>query len=110
MRVLFVVPYVPNLIRVRPYNLIRYLTKLGHEVTVVTLQSNPQEAEEVARLKEEGYQVVAFDLPRWRSFWNGLLALPSSRPLQSVYCWQPQMAKELMALGGGSSQFDVIHV
>jgi len=113
MRILFIVPYVPNLIRVRPYNLIRHLTKLGHEVTVVTLQSGPAEAADVIQLEKECYQVLAFDLPRWRSFWNCLLALPSSRPLQSVYCWQPEMAKVLGGLAqgeNGRAPFDVIHV
>lgn len=110
MRILFVVPYVPNLIRVRPYNLIRYLAKLGHEVTVVTLQSSPTEADDVARLAKECHRVLAFDLPRWRSFWNCLRVLPSSRPLQSVYCWQPEMAHELAALVAGDAPFDVVHV
>ncbi len=43
MRILFVVPYTPNLIRVRPYNLIRGLAARGHPVTVATLWSSPQE-------------------------------------------------------------------
>jgi len=37
MHVLFVTPYVPSLIRVRPYNLVRSLAQLGHSVTLVAL-------------------------------------------------------------------------
>jgi hypothetical protein len=41
MRVLYIVPYVPNLISVRPYNLIRTLSERGHDVTVRTLWTTP---------------------------------------------------------------------
>lgn len=113
MRILYVVPYVPSLIRSRSYNLIFYLSKLGHEVTVVTLQSNAAEAEDVVRLEKVCHRIIVGTLPKWRSFYNCLGALPSSRPLQSVYCWQPQMADllgKLVAPENGRAPFDVIHV
>ena len=34
MRILYVVPYVPSLVRSRSYNLIRCLVQRGHQVTV----------------------------------------------------------------------------
>ena len=37
MKIAYVVPYVPNLIRTRPYNLITQLALLGHQVEVFTL-------------------------------------------------------------------------
>ena len=43
MRIAYIVPYVPNLIRTRPYNLINQLASLGHEVTVFTLGSGQQD-------------------------------------------------------------------
>lgn len=113
MKVLFIVPYVPNLIRVRPYNLIRFLSELGNDVTVLTLQSNASEAADVENLKKLVHEVIVFDLPKWRSFWNCLRVLPSRRPLQSVYCWQPQMGQLLDQIVGqknGQAPFDVIHV
>lgn len=113
MKILFIVPYVPNLIRVRPYNLIRHLAERGNEVTVLTLQAAAEETEDVENLKKLGPQVIVYDLPRWRSLWNCLRVLPSPRPLQSVYCWQPDMAQGLMALvnqSNGQAPFDVIHV
>ena len=36
MNILFIVPYVPDKVRVRPYNLIRNLTARGHQVSVAT--------------------------------------------------------------------------
>jgi len=113
MRILFVVPYVPNLIRVRPYNLIRHLTDDGHQVTVLTLTSNPEEVADAAVLAGQCYAVDYLSLSRWRSWWNCLAALPTKRPLQSVYCWQPEMAGRLKGLvsgQNGQAPFDVVHV
>jgi sugar transferase (PEP-CTERM/EpsH1 system associated) len=107
MDILFVVPYVPNLIRVRPYNLIRHLSARGHGLTVFTIWTNDQEREEVEQLKQYCHQVRAVHLPLWRSGWNSFRALPSSVPLQAVYCWQP----ELMApLSDAALSADIVHV
>ncbi len=105
MKVLFIVPYVPNLIRVRPYNLIRHLSTLGHQVHVLTIWSNEQEREDVERLRQQCDHVQAVYLPRWRSLLNSLKAVPGTEPLQAAYCWQEQLlalAKDIPA--------DVIHV
>lgn len=95
MNILFIVPYVPNLIRVRPYNLIRHLAAHGHEVTVLTLWSTEAERADAEALKQHCHRVVALPLPRWRSLWNCLRALPTPVPLQAVYCWQPALARRL---------------
>jgi len=113
MRILFVVPYVPNLIRVRPFNLIRQLSALGHQVTVLTLTSNPAEQADAAALEEYCHHVVDLSLTRWRSLWNCVVALPTNKPLQSVYCWQPELADRLTGLvsgQNGEAPFDVVHV
>ena len=113
MRILFVVPYTPNLVRVRPFNLIRYLTENGHQVVVLTLISNPEEQVDAAALAEQSQQVISLPLSRWRSLWNCLIALPTNKPLQSVYCWQPELAGQLTRLAhgyDGQLPFDVIHV
>jgi polysaccharide biosynthesis protein PslH len=110
MRILFIVPYVPNLIRVRPYNLIRYLAAAGHDVTLLTLWSNEAEREDATTLAAYCRQVVALPLPRRQSWWNCLAALPRGVPLQSAYCWQPALARQLVALAGSGHPFDVVHV
>ena len=43
MRILFIVPYVPSLIRVRPYNFIKALAGRGHRITLATLWENEAE-------------------------------------------------------------------
>ena len=113
MNILFIVPYVPNLIRVRPYNFIRYLAKRGHHITVATLWANEEDLEDIKHLQQEGIQVEAAQLPVWRSAVNSLQALPSSKPLQAQYCWQPDLVKKLETLfanANGRSPFDAIHI
>jgi polysaccharide biosynthesis protein PslH len=113
MRILFVVPYVPNLVRVRSYQLIRHLTARGHQVTVLTLWSNEQERADATALAQQCEQVIALHLPRWRSWWNSLRALPTAVPLQATYAWQPELARQLRQLtqlANGKHLFDLIHV
>jgi glycosyltransferase involved in cell wall biosynthesis len=112
MRILFVVPYPPSYIRTRSYHLIQQLTALGHQVTVLTLWSDAAEKMDVARIAELCHQVIAFPLPRWRSLWNCLRALPTDKPLQGVYCWQPALAGKVvdLALPDGKPAFDIVHV
>ncbi len=113
MKILFIVPYVPDLIRVRPYNLIRSLTGLGHEVTVLTLWTQAHEKQAALELKQHCKEVQAFYLPKWRSYFNVLLTVPSWTPLQASYCWYPPLveyAVNLIQSHQGTRAFDVIHV
>jgi sugar transferase (PEP-CTERM/EpsH1 system associated) len=114
MNILFVVPYVPNLVRVRSYNLIRFLSEHGNRVTVVTLSSTDAEREDITRLGQICQNVHAVHLPRRRSLWNSFKALPTGIPLQSVYSWHPALANEVQAAlaqdQNGRPSFDLVHV
>ena len=115
MNILFVVPYVPNLIRVRPYNLIRYLTERGHRVTVMTMWTSDAEKASLDPLREVCHRVEAVKLPKLRSYINCLAALPSATPLQAVYCWQPEFAAIVAEaasrrLDDGRPAYDVVHI
>jgi sugar transferase (PEP-CTERM/EpsH1 system associated) len=113
LNILFVVPYVPSLVRVRPYNLIRSLSRRGHTLTVMTLWSGEREYGDYEKLTSEGYAVRSVELPRWRSLWNCVVYLPTRVPLQAVYAWQPKLAKQLREMvfnHNGNAPFDVIHV
>jgi glycosyltransferase involved in cell wall biosynthesis len=109
MKIAFVVPYVPNLIRTRPYNLIVHLAVLGHEVEVFTVGSGPQDLQDVETLRKKCKAVHFFSQPVWRSFWNSVLAVPSSQPLQTVYSWHGGMAQTL-AGRIVRKEFNVVHV
>jgi len=111
MKILFVVPYVPSLIRVRPFNLIRALTARGHRLTVLTLFSSEAELGAVEELRKCAHQVIALPMPAWRSLYNCLLTLPTSDPLQAAFSWQPELAREIdRMLGNGGGEFDVVHI
>jgi glycosyltransferase involved in cell wall biosynthesis len=107
MNILFAVPYVPSLVRVRPYNLIRGLTARGHNVTVATLWTNDSEREDLNKLRECCADVQAIRLPVWRSYLNCLRALSTGEPLQSRYSWSPDLLKRAAAL---KERVDVVHV
>ncbi len=106
MDVLFVVPYMPNLIRTRPYNLIRHLSERGHRVTLFTLWVNEQEKEQIKHLRQICHEVQALPMPAWQSLWNSLRAVPGRHPLQTVYSWKPKLVSRL----NGRSPYDVVHV
>ena len=112
LNVLYVVPYVPNLIRVRPYNLIRSLAERGTCVTVATLYTNERERQEAADLRKLVTDVRAYPIGKLRSLWNAGLAVPTRTPFQAVYSWSPAFAQALvqMTAPDGAPAFDVVHV
>lgn len=113
MRILFIVPYVPNLIRVRPYNFIKHLAERGHSITLLTTWSEEGEQESLKAVQEYCQAVIALRQPLWRSLLNSLSALPTRQPLQAVFAWNRQLARsaEQLALdSNGRSAFDVVHV
>ncbi len=109
MKILFIVPYAPNLIRVRSYQLICALAQRQHQVTVATLWTNEEERADLQSLRQLGVQVVAQQAAIWRSLANTLLALPTRMPLQAVYSWQPALAANIRQLLQ-TQAFDVVHV
>ena len=66
MRIAYVVPYVPNLIRTRPYNLITKLASAGHAVVVFTLGSGDQDQADVEHLRAKGVEVRYQTISVWR--------------------------------------------
>jgi polysaccharide biosynthesis protein PslH len=84
MRVLFVTPYVPSLIRVRPYNLIRSLAQLGHSISLVALTVG-DEVSEVAGIRPYCHRCELVTLRPRQMAGNLLSALTGRVPLQAAY-------------------------
>jgi len=113
MKLLFVVPYTPTLIRTRPYNLLRALARRGNRLTLLTLWTEPNELESAEQLSSELEAVHTLPMPAWQSLANSLRALPTSDPLQAWYSWQPRLANRMTALiesARASDPFDAVHV
>ncbi|MCC7129541.1 MAG: hypothetical protein IT297_04000, partial [Anaerolineae bacterium] len=113
MKLLFVVPYTPTLIRTRPYNLLRALARRGNRLTLLTLWTEPAELESAEQLRSELEAVHALPMPAWQSLANSLRALPTPEPLQAWYSWQPRLANRMTALvesARASDPFDAVHV
>ena len=116
MNLLYNTPYVPSRIRTRPYNLIRALVRLGHQITLLTTAgTSPEEQEQARELRDWGVRVEVFPVPLARSLVNCLRALgcllpaPTREPLQAVYAYHPEMERRLSRLLQEEA-FDVVHI
>jgi polysaccharide biosynthesis protein PslH len=109
MRILFVVPYIPSLVRVRPYNLIRALAAQGHRLHLALLQPPEDRAASVEPLRAFFEAIEVFPLSRAQTLMNAALALPSGLPLQAAYSHLPEAERRVQALAQ-SGQFEVLHV
>jgi len=113
MRIAFIVPYVPNQVRTRPYNFITQLANLGHDVDVFTVGTGDQDLADAESLKSKCRMVYYYNQPVWRSLLNSAIAVPSGKPLQSVYSLQYDLARHLREVfehEGGNSQYDIVHI
>jgi polysaccharide biosynthesis protein PslH len=109
MKILFISPYVPSLIRVRPYHFIRHLSTHGHQIDLVTLWSTEDEKRDLVDIQQYCHSVYSYELVKWQSYFNCLAAIPTKDPLQSVYCWAPEAARQIRQLLL-KSDYDVVHI
>lgn len=109
MRILFIVPYLPSLIRVRPYNLVRALAQRGHQITLLALHPPGDDASGLANLREWCESVRTVRMPGWRPLWNALRALPASIPFQAAYSRSPQMT-QLIRSNLVMERYDIVHL
>lgn len=111
MRILFVAPYVPSLIRVRPFNFIRSLTELGHRVTVVALGVDGVAADAEARAALATFCETVHVVPhsKRRAAVQCARHFATPTPLWAAYCFSPTLEATLERLLA-QEQFDVAHV
>ena len=94
MQIVFVVPNVPSPIRPRPFNLIRTLSRI-HEVSVLCVATTDADDQFIADLRPYCHNLEVFRVPRWRSVWNCICALFSSRPVRCAYFYSPSLRRRL---------------
>jgi sugar transferase (PEP-CTERM/EpsH1 system associated) len=111
MRILFVAPYVPSLIRVRPYNFIRFLAAQEHDITLVALgvDGADQDARAANALAPFCKAVHVVTHSKGRAALQCLRALATPMPLWAAYCLSPAVEEKLKELLAQET-FDVAHV
>ena len=109
LSVLFVVPYVPNRVRTRPFHLIKTLAALGHRVTLATVWTSPTDLGDLDALQPYLQGVILEKVSAGSSIANCLRAIPSGEPMQAHYSWSADFARRIVA-AAGSGAYDVVHV
>lgn len=109
MRILFVTPYLPSLIRPRAYNFIKQLSR-RHEVTLASLTAgDPGEERAISELRDWCANVHLLSLNKRQAVMSCAGKLLSPMPLQAAYTYNPSQARFLRDLSAGNS-FDLLHV
>jgi sugar transferase (PEP-CTERM/EpsH1 system associated) len=109
MRILFIchrLPFPPNRGgKIRPFNMIRHLSK-SHEVVVASLAESETELREGVGLSEYCAEVLADVLPRSVRWAQALNALRMRKPSSVAYFWSSRLFQRIQAEGN----FDLIWV
>ena len=108
MRILFITPYVPSLIRVRPFNFIKQLSR-RHEIMLVSIVQGEKDAAAVDQVREYCEKVYAFRLSKARSLASCCRRLLSRTPLQAAYTDLPS-ARTFVSRMAERGIFDLLHV
>lgn len=107
MRILFVAPYLPSLIRVRPFNFIRALAEAGHSIVLLGLAEREEPG--MASLKNWCERIEPIPLRRTSAYANSIMMMFGEGSLQAAYCRSPEMeerVREILA----AEKFDLVHV
>ena len=91
MKILYLVPHVPNPTKIRSYMHVNGLLEAGHDLTVVTLERTPQDTRYIEKLRARDVQVISIPIGKLRLLTNILVVLPTRHPLQSRLFWSNQL-------------------
>lgn len=109
MRILFIAPYTPSLIRTRSLNLITSLLKLGHSIHLICLAESTQEKKWIIGIDSQQFSFELVTLAKLVSVFQTICTVPLSIPLQVGYCFSIEMKRRIVdALK--RERFDCIHV
>lgn len=87
MKILYLVPHVPNPTKIRSYMHVNGLLEAGHDLTVVTLERTPQDTRYIEKLRARDVRVISVPIGKLRLLTNTLSVLPTRHPLQSRLFW-----------------------
>lgn len=96
MKILFITPSPPNnLNRVRSKNIIISLSKLGHDVSLVSLIKNKKEQQSLSLMVPYTKEIIGIEQPVWLSVLQCVFGLLLPIPLRVLYCHSKKLKKEL---------------
>jgi polysaccharide biosynthesis protein PslH len=108
MKILFVTPYIPSNVRIRPLALIRELARLGHQVTLVCLAQPAWERNYIDQVKPYCQAIHSINPGRIEPYWRTLLSLPTNVPMSVAYCHSSLLDQTVRKLTS-HKEFDLIH-
>jgi len=109
MRILFIAPYVPSLMRFRSYNLIKALARRGHEIWLLCLAEDKNNDREVEHLRPYCKKIEPVYFSPAGGLLNCLMHALSPVALQSAYCFSRTL-KTKVSDTLSVEHFDVAHV
>lgn len=77
---------------------------------MATLWENAEELEALRDLEKIGVKVISAPLTKRQVGINAARAVASGVPLQSMYCWQPELARQIDERINSGALIDLIHV
>jgi sugar transferase (PEP-CTERM/EpsH1 system associated) len=108
LRILFVTPYVPSTVRIRPLAFIRELARQGHQVTLACLVQPEWESAFLPEVSPYCQAVYPVYLKRFEPYLHTLASLPTSVPLSVAYCRSNEF-NELIRRLIDQGNFDFVH-
>ena len=109
MRVLYIAPYVPSPIRVRPWNILRHLARMGRRISIVALDDGFATESIRSQLSEFCEEIRIIPHPRAAATRRCLSALTTRMPFSVAHDNNPALAEAVRAITR-EKRFDVVHV
>jgi len=109
MRVLFVAPYLPSRVRIRPFQWIQALAANGCDVHLVSLVPPEDRWASDTPLRHACTSIDRFPLSRAQTLTNAARALVTGAPLQALYSRHQEASAHIGTLAA-SGRFDVVHI
>lgn len=108
MRILYVTPYVPSGIRVRPYNFIKQLAK-NHKVTLIALSQSDIDRDALPEMQDICDSVQTVNMSVYESMLSAGKGLLTKMPMQAAYTYLPKLI-ETVESETATGKYDVLHV
>lgn len=108
LHILFVTPYVPSTVRVRPYAFIRELARLGHHITLACLVQPVWEASYLTEIAQYCQEIHPVHHQRFEPYLRAFASLPTQTPLSVAYC-ESSEHKKLVSDLVNQKKYDLVH-